>query len=55
MNLLNKLAKLGEDIITTPFSVAKDVVTMGGALTDEESSTVKKLKKIVEDLDELAE
>lgn len=33
-------------VVDLPLSVAKDVVTMGGALTDEESATVKSLETI---------
>lgn len=39
---------------TLPVSVAKDVVTMGGALTDEdEPATSKQLKKIIRDVESL--
>ena len=55
MGLFDKFAILSSDIITLPVSITKDFITMGGVLVDEESSTTKKLKKIIEDLDELAE
>jgi len=41
---------------TAPVDVVKDVVTLGGALTDEdEPYTRKKLSKILDDVEELSD
>lgn len=54
MSIFGKLLKTGFDIVTTPIDVAKDVVTMGGAMTEEpEPYTVKKLKTLVKDAEEI--
>ena len=54
MGFLTHLTKTVLDVATSPIDVAKDVVTMGGVLIDEdEPATVKKIKKIVEDIDGL--
>lgn len=42
MGLFGKLLKTTIDIATTPIDVVKDVATLGGAITDEESALVKK-------------
>jgi len=40
------------EMVKLPFDIAKDVVTMGGALTEEDKpSTVKRLEKSYEELD----
>lgn len=39
----------------TPLAIAKDVVTLGGVVTEEESATLNQLEKIKEDLDELTD
>ena len=54
MGFLTQLTKTGLDIVTAPVAIVKDTVTMGGALTDEdEPATIKKLKRIVEDVESL--
>ena len=53
MGFLSQLVKTGLDVVTTPIDIVADVVTMGGALNDnDEPYTVKKLKKIMEDVEE---
>lgn len=52
MGLFGNLAKLAMDAIETPVSVAKDVVTMGGAFTDQEKPyTAQSLEEIGKDWD----
>ena len=54
MGFLTQLTKTVLDVVTTPVDIAKDVVTMGGALTDDdEPVTFKKMKKIYKDVDDL--
>jgi len=42
-------------VTTLPLGIAKDVVTLGGALTDEESATLEALSDIYEDIDDIAD
>ncbi|NIP56117.1 hypothetical protein GWN42_31255 [candidate division KSB1 bacterium] len=54
MSIFGSLLKTAYDVVTTPVEVVKDVATLGGALTDEnESYTVKKLKQIQKDSDDI--
>jgi hypothetical protein len=60
LNALGKITKSAIDVAVTPVEVAKDVVTLAGALTDEdESYTVRRLRKAKENAegayDELGE
>lgn len=55
MGLFGKLIALTIDTATLPLNAAKDVVTLGGAATDEESSVMRKLRKLQEEVDELGE
>lgn len=56
MSILGSLLKTVIDTATLPVDVAKDVVTMGGAMTErQEPYTVSKLKKIDQDLGEVAD
>lgn len=55
MGLFGKLIALTINTATLPLDVAKDVVTLGGAVTEEESSVVAKLRKLQEDLDDLGD
>jgi len=55
MGLFGKLIKLAINTATTPIDIAKDVVTLGGSITDEESATLAKLRKLQEDVDDLGE
>lgn len=52
---LGKLFKAVVDTATIPLSVAADVITLGGAATDNGSYTKNKLEKIAEELDEVTE
>ena len=49
MGLLSKLIK---HTIKFPINIAKDIVTLGGALTDEESALKKQAEEFEEDMDE---
>ena len=54
MGFLKQLGKVTARAVTVPVSVAKDVVTMGGVLTEEnEVATFEHLKKLVGDVNEL--
>lgn len=52
-DVLKQTIKVGLDVITLPVDIIKDTVTMGGALTDEEPATLKKLKKFADDVNEI--
>lgn len=39
-------------IVVLPLDIAKDVVTLGGAITEEPSSTLKRLGHIFDNIDE---
>jgi len=50
-DILNSLVKTAVNVATLPVSVAADVVTLGGALTDkEEPYTAKTVSDIVSNL-----
>ena len=54
MSVLRKIAKICFDLATTPIEVTKDIVTMGGVLTDRnEPYTSKHLKRLDKDLKEI--
>lgn len=54
MGFLKSLAKTLVDTALVPVDVVKDVATMGGAITDQdEPHTLKRLKKVAGDLEEL--
>ena len=56
MSFFKKLTKLGLDVVTTPVALVKDVVTLGGAITDkDEPYTKEKLDQLGEDWEELRE
>lgn len=55
MGLLGKLAEITLKTVTLPVDVAKDVVTLGGAITDGESAIKKKCGSISEDIDKLGD
>ena len=55
MGLFGSLLKLTVDVATSPVAVVKDVVTLGGSITDTKSAVVKKLEDISEDLEDLYE
>ena len=53
MGLLGSLLKTTIHVATTPLEVVKDVVTMGGVLTEQdEPYTVQRGKKLVDDMKE---
>ena len=43
MGFFGNVFDLVTDVVVTPLAIVKDVVTLGGAVTDEESATVQKL------------
>ena len=49
MGLLSKLIK---HTVKLPINVTKDVLTLGGALSDEESALKEQLEEFEEDMDE---
>jgi hypothetical protein len=53
MGLIGKLAKITYDITTSPIAIVKDVITLGGAITDSKSAIVEKIEQIQEDSDEI--
>ena len=55
MSLLGKLLKTTIHVATLPLDVAKDVMTMAGAVNGNDPATKKKLHKLSEDMDEIEE
>lgn len=55
MGFFGKLIKTSIDLVTLPVDVVKDVVTLGGAATDEESAIKKKLERLGDDVEEIRE
>ncbi len=56
MGLFGKLLKTTLDIATSPVAVAKDIATLGGAITGEqETYTGKKLRQLGDDVQEIRE
>lgn len=55
MAFFGGLGNLIGDVLTLPVAVARDVVTLGGALTDEECATVRRVERIMEDLEEASD
>ena len=53
MGFFGSLGKLVMDVVETPIAITKDIVTLGGALTESDSYTVKKLEDISEDWEEM--
>jgi hypothetical protein len=53
MGLFGKLLKTTFDVVTTPIDLMKDVATLGGTLTEEESALVKKAKRLNRDAEEI--
>ena len=54
MGLFGTLLRTAIHTVTLPVDVVKDVATLGGVLTDEdESYTLKKAKKIENDVDDI--
>jgi hypothetical protein len=56
MSLFGSILKTAIDVVTTPVDVVKDIASLGGTLTDQdESYTVKKLKKLDKDLKDISD
>jgi hypothetical protein len=56
MGLFGKLLRLTVDVVTLPVNAVSDVFTLGGELSESgESAVKKKLEKIEEELDEIAD
>ena len=54
MGLFGKLLKTTFDVVTLPISIVKDVVTLGGALTDQDDPyTLRHLSDVDDDLGEV--
>ncbi len=53
MGIFGNLVKLAVDVAVTPLAIAKDVITLGGSITDEEAATPQKLEDIVQDAEDL--
>lgn len=54
MSIFRQLTKTIFDVCTIPVDVAKDIITMGGALTDEDVPyTIQKAKQLNNDLDDV--
>jgi hypothetical protein len=52
-DFVESVAKVSVRTAILPVAVVKDVVTMGGALTDEPSATVQNISKTVDDIERL--
>lgn len=56
LDFLTKTVKLAANVATVPVSVAADLVTMGGALTDrDEPYTATHARRVMTNVDELTE
>ena len=54
MSFFGKLTSAVVGVVVSPIDLAKDIVTMGGALTEhDEPYTVKRAKQIANDLTDL--
>lgn len=51
MGLFGSIVRTAVNVATLPVDVVKDVCTLGGALTEDESAVVKKLEKIKREAD----
>ena len=54
MGLFDSLLRTSIHAITSPLDVVKDVVTLGGTMTDEESAIAKKLRKLGDDISDIS-
>lgn len=53
---INSLAKTAVNVASLPIAAAADIVTLGGALTDNSQSyTVDKIEKLIEDLQSIVD
>lgn len=56
LGFLGKLLGATVDVVLTPVEVVKDVVTMGGVMTDQDVPyTVKRLEKAIDKVSEAAD
>jgi hypothetical protein len=56
LSIFGKLLKTALDVATSPVAVVKDVVTLGGAITEQRKPyTAQKLEQIGEDVEEIRE
>jgi hypothetical protein len=55
MSIFGKILKTGIDLATTPIAVVKDIATLGGAITDEPSAIVRKVRQLGNDVEEIKE
>ncbi len=55
MGFMKLLEATVKTVTVLPVSIAKDVVTMGGALNDDEPETKKALESIKEDIDKIGD
>jgi len=56
MGLFGKILEIGIKTVTLPVDVVKDVVTLGGTLSDKgESYTIDKCEDIMNDVDKLGD
>lgn len=54
MSLFGKILKTAFDVATTPIDIAKDVVTMGGAMTEQNKPyTAQKISRLLDDGEEI--
>jgi hypothetical protein len=53
--MFGSFIKLAMDVVTTPIAIAKDVITLGGAITDEPSALGEKADQIANDWQEIKE
>lgn len=50
MSIIGKLFGVAIDVVKVPVAVVKDVVTLGGATTDEKPATPQALEDLMDDL-----
>lgn len=55
MGLLGKLLKTGIHIATIPLSIAEDVVTLGGAITETDPAVVRKARQLRDDAEDITD
>lgn len=54
--MFDSMVRIAVNVVTTPITVAADVATLGGALSDrEEPYTVTKVKETIKEVEKLAE
>jgi hypothetical protein len=55
MGLFDALLTATIHVATSPLDVVKDVVTLGGTLSDEESAIAKKMKTLGDDINKISD